>query len=183
MNSSGTIELFEDSAICVNPTLGYKNNVVTPWLEDFEISSIVTLTKTNISDENVTIVEDANSFDGKSALLRLPEEDFLFECYSTSGFDLPTAGANVLLEFNYKCNHPFVISVLSENPQGDLQTPLFSVSASEEWNYVYVSLTSVVSTNFTASEHRPVFGFVRNEGFDEEIEVYLDNIRLIHFEP
>jgi hypothetical protein len=155
--------------------------VATPWLEDFEVSSQQSITTTSLSEETITVVTGEEALDGKSALLSLSPDQFIFECKSTGEYPLPSAGAEVILEFSYKCNHPFVVSVVSTNPGGSVQTPVFQVNESEEWNHIYVSLADVASTLFTG-EHSPAFGFVRNSGFEEEINVYLDNIRLIHFQ-
>ncbi|MCB9192359.1 MAG: hypothetical protein H6603_01875 [Flavobacteriales bacterium] len=178
----GTVEIFEDSTICINPTLTFKSSVTTPWVEDFEVASQVSMSSTNLSQENVAIVSGAEAFDGKSAKLSLPAGQDIFECKSNGSFDLPSAGATVILEFSYKCNHPFVVSLFSGNSNGTVQTPILLVSESAEWNHIYVSLTQTVSTIFSANEHEPAFGFVRNDGMDGEINVYLDNIRLTHFE-
>jgi len=55
-----------------------------------------------------------------------------------------------------------------------------AVSPSTDWNHLYVNLTEVASTYFTASGHIPFFGLVREDGFEGDIEVYLDNIRILH---
>lgn len=178
---SGGVELFEDSVVCVNPTLSYRSNVATPWVEDFEISSQQTLTTTSLSEQTIALVTGSEAIDGKSALLSLNPNQFIFECKSTGEFQLPSAGAEVILEFSYKCNHPFIVSVVSTNPGGSVQTPVFQVNPSEDWNHIYISLTQVASTLFTGL-HSPAFGFVRNTGYEDDINVYLDNIRLIHFE-
>lgn len=175
-----TINIFPDSVICVSPVLPYENGVDIPWAEDFEVSSQISLTTTSLSEENVQIVSGEEAFQGKSAKLSLPVGKSAFECRSTTSFPLPTAGSPVTLEFNYKCNHPFVVSMLSITPLGTVQTPIVSVSATDEWKYMYVSLSETASSQFTASGHQPVFGYIRTND-DQEINVYLDNIRLTHF--
>ncbi|MFM1875932.1 MAG: hypothetical protein RL266_1669, partial [Bacteroidota bacterium] len=75
-----TVELFEDSIVCVNPTLSFKPNVIIPWEEDFESSSLITLTSTNLSQENVLVISGEEAYQGKTALLRLPVGEDIFEC-------------------------------------------------------------------------------------------------------
>lgn len=175
-----TVELFEDSTICISPTLPYKENAQTPWIEDFETSTQQSLTATSVSQNSVEIVSGAEAFDTKSAKLSLLSGQSIFECQSNQAFSLPDAGAAVILEFSYRCTRPFVVSVLSSNPGGSVQTPVIQINESEEWNHIYISLTDIASGFFSA-QHKPVFGFLRNDGSEEEITVYLDNIKLSHF--
>ena len=175
-----TVELFEDSVVCISPTLPYKENAQTPWVEDFETSTQQSLTATSVSQNSVEIVSGEEAFDTKSAKLSLLPGQSIFECQSNQAFPLPDAGASVILEFSYKCTRPFVVSVFSSNPGGSVQTPVLQVNASEEWNHIYISLTDIASQFFTG-QHRPVFGFIRTDSSDEEITVYLDNIKLSHF--
>lgn len=176
----GTIELFEDSVICENPVLPYKPNAQVPWIEDFEVSTQQSLTATAISQNSVEVISGADAFDSRSAKLTLLPGQNVFECQSNQAFSLPDAGASVILEFSYKCERPFIVSVLSTNPGGSVQTPVLQVNRSEDWNHIYISLTDIASGFFTA-QHRPIFGFIRTDDSNEEITVYLDNIKLSHF--
>lgn len=179
---TGTVELFEDSTVNINPTLSFKNAVATPWIEDFD-SPPTSISNTSISQGSISLVSGTEAYEGNSALLTLPADQDLFECRVNSpGFDLPSAGATVILEFSYKCNHPFRLSLVSSNSGGSVQTPIIEISASDEWKHIYVSLTETTSAIFTANEHLPAFGFLRQEDFNEDVKVYLDNIRLMHFE-
>ncbi|MCB9185478.1 MAG: hypothetical protein H6601_01875 [Flavobacteriales bacterium] len=176
----GTVELFEDSVINLNPTLPYKDGAITAWNEDFEVSSQQSLTITTMSEAGVVIVTGAEAYDTKSAKLSLPLNLNFFECKANQSFDLPSGGASVILEFSYKGNFPFVVSVISTSPGGSVQTPILQVNASDEWKHIYISLTDIATNYFTA-EHTPVFGYIRNEDAPDEISVYLDNIKLTHF--
>ena len=170
---SEDVELFEDSVISLNPILGYRENAVIPWSEDFSSSS-VDLTKSSISQGSLL-------FSNGVANLHLSAGEDLFECKSTVSPDLPDAGASVILEFRYKCDHEFRISLISESSFSTVQTPIYLVSPSEDWNYLYINLSSTVSSLIGYNEHAPAFGFVRAAGSESDINVYLDNIRLIHF--
>lgn len=177
----GTVEIFEDSVVTINPNLPFKSATEFPWLEEFETPSQITLSSTSLSQENVSIISGEEAFEGNSAKLSLATGQDFFECKSNGEFDLPSAGATVLLEFSYKGNFPLTISMISGNAGGSVQTPIILLSETDEWKHIYVSLTETASTLFQANEHQPVFGFVRNDDSDEELNVYLDNIRLTHF--
>lgn len=175
-----SIELFPDSVICINPTLPFQNSVEIPWVEDFEIASQVSLTTTSLSEENVQIVSGEEAFQGNSAKLSLSPDKNAFECRSAGTFSLPAAGADVILEFTYKCNHQFVVSLNSFTSTGTVSTGLVSLFPTDEWRHVYISLTPAASAQFTASGHQPVIGFLRSVD-GSELNVYIDNIRLTHF--
>lgn len=177
-----TVELFEDSVVCVSPQLVYKEAVATPILEDFESAAQVNITNSTVSQGNITIIQDENAFEGKSAKLTLPAGQIIFECESTLGPDLPGSGAPVTLEFAYKGDVDIVVSLLSETPIGPIQTQLFLATATDEWKFFYISLTEAVSSLLGSTSHKPVFGWVRNSSDPVDEVVYLDNIRLIHFE-
>lgn len=170
---SEDVELFEDSVISLNPILRYRENAVIPWSEDFSSSS-VELTLSSISQGSLL-------FSNGVANLHLSAGESLFECKSTVSPDLPDAGASVILEFRYKCDHEFRISLISESSFSTVQTPVYLVSPSEDWNYLYINLSGAVSSLIGYNEHAPAFGFVRADGYENDINVYLDNIRLIHF--
>lgn len=177
-----TVEIFPDSVICINPTLPFRSTTATPWVEDFEVASQITLTSTSLSEANVSVISGAEAFEGNSAKLSLPADKDFFECKSNGQFDLPSGGATVLLEFSYKGNHPLTVSMISGNSGGSVQTPILLLNPTDEWKHVYVDLTETASTIFQANEHEPVFGFVRNTDNEEELNIYLDNIRLTHFD-
>lgn len=176
----GSVELFEDSVVCVNPALSYKDWVSFPWLEDFDDSNVMTLMASNINEAGLTITSGSEALDDQSVLLRLPDGKNVMEYKRSSDIPLPSGGADVILEFSYKCNHTFLVGLISITPAGTIQTGVMAVSPSEEWNHLYVNLTEVASTYFTATGHIPFFGLVREEGFEGDIEVYLDNIRILH---
>ena len=179
---TGTVELFEDSVVQINPVLSFKTGVATPWIEDFD-SPPTSLSNTSLSQGTISLVSGIEAYEGNSAVLTLPADQDIFECrVNTPGFDLPSSGATVILEFSYKCNHPFRLSLASSNSGGSVQTPIIEIAQSDDWKHIYVSLTETTSAIFTATEHLPAFGFLRQEDFNEDVKVYLDNIRLTHFE-
>jgi hypothetical protein len=160
----------------------YKEAVATPILEDFESSAQVNITNSSVSSGTIAIIQDENAFDGKSAKLTLPPDGIIFECETTLAPDLPGSGAPVTLEFAYKGDVDLVVSLLSETPVGPIRSQLFLASATDEWKIFYISLTEAVSSLLGSTSHKPVVGWVRNSDDPVDEVVYLDNIRLIHFE-
>ncbi len=173
------IELFPDSEIHVNPTVTFKDGVTFKWLEDFENAGL-SLEATSFSEREVIRIEGSEAYDGRSAGLFLDADEDRFECRTGNAFDFSDGGSAIMLEITYKCNHPFFVGLFSRYAGGTLQTRILGLYPSEDWNRVYMNLTDVVSSSASFIDHRPYFGFIRDEGFEGEIEIYLDNIRLIH---
>lgn len=173
------LELFPDSALPVNPTLTFRNDATFAWLEDFDQIGLSITTSAN-SSSTVERISGADAYDGNSLKLALSAEQIAFECQRISALPLPAGGTPVIMDFTYRCNHPFVVGLYSEYSGGSVQVPIIVLNSSESWNHIYVNLTDAISANANYTGHRPFFGFIRGEGVEGEIHVYLDNIRLLH---
>ena len=174
-----TIELFPDSQLHLNPTLTFRNDINFPWLEDFDQVGL-SLAKTDFSEADVIRIEGAEAYDGKSLKMGLTAEQNIFECRTGQSFDLPGGGTPIFLEFTYRCNNSLVVGLFSRYPSGTFQIPIIVLNPSEDWNHIYVNLTDVVSSNATFLDHKPFFGFLRDDDVEGEINVYVDNIRMIY---
>jgi hypothetical protein len=175
------IELFPDSIQLLNPRLTFRDDVTFSWLEDFDQIGL-SLSSSPNSSAAVERVSGAEAYDGNSLKMALNASQNIFECRTISNYTLSTPGMAVLpviLEFTYRCDHPFVVGLYSYYPGGAVQVPIIVLNPTETWNHVYVNLTDAISANSNYTEHQPFFGFVRAEGYDGELEVYLDNIRML----
>jgi len=148
-------------------------------IEGFDNQGMM-LSATGLSESEVTRIDNQESYQGQTGLLSLASNEDRFECRTNAGFNLPAGGAPVMLEFTYRCNHPFVIGAFSRESSGSFQIPILVLNASENWNRIYLSLTDIASSNPNFIDHDIFFGFIREEGFEGEINVYLDNIKLMH---
>lgn len=175
------VELFPDSIIHINPTLRFKNWVTFDWLEDFDNGGL-TLTQTGSSSEGtLTRVSGPEAYDGQSIKLSLGADETFFECRKGGdALDLDGPSVPSMIEFTYRCNNSFVFGLYSTDLAGDIQQAIIVLNPKEEWNHIYVNLTDAKGSNANFYEHRPFFGFVRDDGLEGEAYVYLDNIRLVH---
>lgn len=174
-----TIELFPDSQVSINPTLGFYNWVNFKWLEDFEGVGL-SLAATGISEADPVRIDGSEAYEGKSLKLALDENQTFFECKTGLAYDLPSGGAPVLLEFTYRANNPFRVGIFSRDQTGTFQVVVMVLNASENWNRIYVNLTDLISSNAGFIDHQPFFGFIRDENLEGEAYVILDNIRMLH---
>lgn len=173
------LELFEDSVIPINPTLTYHDWAEFKWLEGFDGDLGLSLVNTQASEGEIDRTLENEGFEGRSGVLRLPAGENLLEFQASDAFDLPGGGTPVLLEFWYRSNHPFTVGLFSRDANGTLQIPIIVVNSSDEWKRMYLNLTNVVSGNPNYIDHRPFFGLVRSEEGTGDIEILLDNIKLI----
>jgi hypothetical protein len=60
------------------------------------------------------------------------------------------------------------------------QQPVLVINKSEAWNKIYINLTPTISMNYDASQFR-VFFSARKEAGGAEADIYIDNIKLLHF--
>lgn len=94
---------------------------------------------------------------------------------SSTPIALPVGGTDIYLEMDYKCNHEVMVGVLG----GDVEQRIaLTLRPTDGWNKVYVSLTSVVSTQPTYNYYRVFIQGIKQSGVATP-EIYLDNLRLV----
>jgi len=173
------VNLFEDSTVHLNPVLTYNPTFTPEWIEGFENPGI-SLSQSSVSEGTLTRVSGAQAYEGQSMQMHLSAGETVFECRENADHDLPGQGTPVLLEFTYRCNHRFFVGLFSTDQSGTYQIPIIVLNASEDWNRVYVNLTDIVSANASYIHHNSFFGYVRDDGFEGDIDVYIDNIKILY---
>ena len=169
--------------ITLSPSVRYKTGTNFKFMCDFEgIGS--DLDTTQFSDTAIQIMYSAtphpNVFEGTKSLIGYTDPTrFRFECATIDAFVLPTGGAPVFLEFNYKCNYELVVSVIAQGTAAIDQSAALYLNPSNNWNKAYVYLTPNVSGAFTATNYRIAWG-MRNLTGQDSAAILLDNIKLIH---
>jgi hypothetical protein len=174
-----TIELFPDSQVCINPTVSFHDDINFPWIEEFEGVGL-SLETTPVNDGELTKIEGPEAYQGESLKLSLSEIQLIVECRLADAIALPGGGSPVMLEFTYRSNHTLIAGVFSSDQTGTFQVPIIVLNPSEDWNRIYVNLTDIISSNSGFIDHRPYFGFLRDEDHEGEAFAIIDNIRLLH---
>ena len=93
--------------------------------------------------------------------------------------NLPQAGAPVYLELDYKCNTRFLVGVYVNFPQSVLQKDLLWINPKENWNKIYINLTSTVSEAVGADFFKVFIGMQRDFTLDEN-SICFDNLKVIY---
>lgn len=182
-----SFDFFADSIVKVSPAVKYSTAAKFSWIEDFEDPGI-TIDSVYPSSAKIKRTTDISAvFEGDaSGFVSLDASNTIFKGISNTAFVLPKGGTSVYLELNYKTTVSLKVIVISNNPTGAVEdlslvvTPT-NKSGTAEWNKIYVNITPEVSGNPNASDYRIVFYSNISDDGISSAEIYLDNIKLVHF--
>ena len=170
-----TVIFTPNQTITVNPTVIYLEGAHF-YLEDFEGVG-VNLETTIISDTILLELTDmlGNQYGGGV----LNDSLITFEIATDELLDLPQAGSPVFLELDYKCNTEFLVGVYINFPQSVLQKDLLWINPKNDWNKIYINLTSTISEGVGAESFKVFIGMKRDFSLDKN-ELYFDNIKVVY---
>ncbi len=164
----------------ITPKSTYKEVCKFPWIEDFEDPGI-SLVHPDYSDAHI---ENNNEvvYEGRYSANISLNEDFLdFEAHSDKDFELPENGSPVLFEFDYLNTNGFEVGMyLLENGIIEWYTLVY-VKPSSKWKRFYVDLGTTATYHNEAELYRISIRAVYEPEVGETGEIYLDNLKLIHY--
>ena len=147
-------------------------------MEDFEGAPLIETTA--FSDSTLQILTDANVFEGSNSAIGYADPTrFRIEFATKDSFDLPQTGEPVFLEFNYKCNHTFVVSIIARGATSTGQFTCLNLNPTSSWKKAYIYLTPNVSGTYSAIDYKMVWGFHNIIALDSAAAM-LDNIKLVY---
>lgn len=176
-----TITLGADSITKVKPTVRYEEETVFEWMENFEVGGIkiengsqstTTIIKTNDPDE---------LFEGNySGKIHLSDTDSVYIGVSIDAMVLPMGGSNVFLELDYKNTNDIIIGIYANKPTQVIQSEVLGILPKDEWNKIYVNLTTAISRETDAEDFKIFIGSYLRED-ETEADILIDNIKLLHY--
>ncbi len=175
------IDLQVGKTITLSPTISYTPSTFFAFMQDFEAVGI-TLSPTVTSDTTLQVIAspDPNIFEGaKSGIAYLDASKVFFECATVSKYALPKGGSPVFLEFNYKCNYEFTVSIIAYGTAASSQYTVLHVNPSSDWKKAYIYLTPNISASYSAVNYKVVWGMLNSTGVDSAA-MLLDNIKLVY---
>lgn len=117
----------------------------------------------------------------KSGMVTLNNSNKDFEVSTQNFFNnnLNLKGS-VFLEFDYKCEESLLVG--TELDQGSFVVSQYKVIlvSTDGWKRAYINLSNEIS-NLNTLKYRVIFGAGYQSTDGEDSEIYLDNIKLIHF--
>ncbi len=140
---------------------------------------------TEASDTSFIIREDSNSIYGNYGYVALDINRPNFDCRTSDLYQLPK-NEKIYLEFDHKGNEKitagFFAKEYTDGTFSDVRYSVIILFPSKNWNRVYLNLTEDIAQTTNAIEYRLFFSASKEETEDNEIgEVFLDNIKLIHY--
>lgn len=172
--------------VIVTPDFGYKENL-TFWMENFDDPGIKLSASTN-SDTTLEVTNNAALvFEGSgSGMIHLTSDTAYFFARTEEGIDLPS-GRQIFCEIDYKCDNSFAVGLESYS-QGSVDRaaalvilPSTNDNGVAEWNKIYVEL-SYIAGNFPNADFFTFYIESYIDGGKTASEIYIDNIKIVHFE-
>jgi hypothetical protein len=156
------------------PIVSYLDSI-DYFLEDFEGAG-VNIEISPISDTSLSIIDDGNN---NFCSGFLTDSLFTFEVSTDELINLPQAGSPVFLELDYKSNTQFLVGVYVNYPQSVIQKDLLWINPKEDWNKIYINLTSTISEGINATSFKVFIGMKRDFELEENI-LSFDNLKVIY---
>ena len=163
----------EEETITLNPVFNYIDNI-TVIKENFEGIG-VNLESTLISDTTINLINTPNNNYGEGILT---DSLITFEV-ATDEFNIEQLGP-VFLELDYKSNTQFLVGIYANFPQSlVLQKDIIWITPKDEWNKIYINLSSTIQESNQAESFKVFIGMKRDFTKDTNW-VNLDNITIIY---
>ncbi len=169
-----TFDFNSNNALVITPQVSYIENIDF-FNEDFEGVGL-DLEITSISDTTILKFNNSTNNYGGAILI---DSLFNFELSTDELSDLPQAGAPVYLELDYKSNTQFLVGVYVNFPQSVLQKDLLYINPKEDWNKIYINLTSAISEAVGANSFKVFISMQRDFALDTN-SIFFDNIKVVY---
>ena len=184
---SADVNLKAAEETSVRPKTSYTENAVFEFIEDFEgEEQLFSIDRDNNDSTKIEISQD-DVFEGSySGKVTLDTANEVFVAATQLVYTLPLDQVGkVFMEVNYKSEVPLEFGVINLDSGGN-EYPNFEyiVLPKGTWNKIYFDMTDLIAT-----ASFPQFVFAMRAGIPYEngrplltsAEIYLDNIKLIHF--
>jgi len=186
-----TVDLVPGQVDTIRPQSRYKENLIFAIQEPFE-NSFQVFQEDGDQDPATRIdLDQTEVFEGNSSgRITINEDHPVFEVLSGQIDVFPPKSTFVYLEMNYKTESVFGVGVYWTTSDGTRSASLVNfINPKDEWNKIYINLsdifdflatqTDVINWQLGINAQMPI----ENEEFvGEEKNIWVDNIKLIHFE-
>lgn len=167
----GFKEDFED-ANSVFDTMSGSSTVV----ERFRTNQLSTIPPQGLYAEWVGKISLDRDHDNCQIILRDKYEDIPNISYMSDAYQA------VFLEIDYRSNNSFVIGTRTYNGSTSNDNDFFVVHPSESWNKLYLNLTNrILNDQLSSADGFKIYITTTLDSGISSAEIYLDNIRLVHF--
>lgn len=175
-----TAFLKPDTILHLKPQVGYVNDVIFEFIEDFEQEGM----KLIPSQESDTLVFKQNTdvfegnFSGKVVVDKSRPQATII---SHQPYALPSLGYT-FMELHYKATEKFVVGMYINKQDRIIEHPFLVINPTETWKKIYVNFTPLVGREGTATSF-VVFFKIQCPSDKQQAILWLDNVKLMHNSP
>lgn len=160
-----------------NPVFEYISGAKFPFHEEFEAPGVLFQNAGNLGDSSYVIILNPNLVyggSGKSLFLGMSDAKPTAKIVTSMTYTVPLSGARIYMELNYKCNQEITIGVIGGSEQRDA----IVLNATDNWNKIYIDLTTVVNTAPTYSAYKFYISATKNTNVANPA-IYIDNVKVV----
>lgn len=165
-----------------NPVFEYISGAQFPVIDDFEgngtgTSGILFQNANNPGDSAYVLITNPSLVyggTGKSLFLGMSDAKPTAMVVTTLAKQMPLSGARIYMELNYKCNQEITVGVAA----GSEQRNAIVLNATDNWNKIYIDLTTVVNTIPTYSYYKFYISAIKNANVANPA-IYIDNVKVV----
>ena len=183
------VELKPGVVDTIRPQISYNSTAVFKLNEGFENTLHLFRDELDGNEGTVIVSAEDDVFEGnRSGKVHLDPDNPQFQAGSDRIEEFPPGGSQVYVELNYKNDFDILVGVIGYDGLGVPTTNGENfLRARDDWNKVYINLTEQINflDNIQDIQTYQVFILsslpLQGEAFVGEGDIYLDNIKLIHF--
>ncbi len=175
------LELKEGEIHLIEPVFEYKDECKFVFIENFEDPG-VSFIYADYSDTTFLLQKDVVKEGRSSGAIFLTKDNSTFEAYFDEDYELPETATPVFLEFDYKNNNDLQVGMYLIEEDVITWYGLVGVRPSDTWKRIYVELGTVAAYQHETDLYRIAFRATHEQKDSLAMaEIYLDNIKLIHY--
>jgi hypothetical protein len=174
----GTLTLTRGQKVSIDPVITYfpAQDFINTFMEDFDAVG-TGLTADADSRGRIALDSDAYAFEGRhSGHIHLNNTDTTFFVGSSVNAYLLPSSHEAWVEFNYWSDAPFTCGVVDANNSAS-RVPWVTVGPNWKWGKIYIRLNDGLLGD--QSIHYKIYFAMLNTGFQTDMNLYLDNIKLL----
>ncbi|MBU0764673.1 MAG: hypothetical protein KJ607_07555, partial [Bacteroidetes bacterium] len=116
------------------------------WQEDFEISGIITLEASSVSDVELVVIDDPEKDGNHIGAIYLDDSNPSFDGFTKDGIDVPSGISEIYLEFDYQCNNEISVGLLINTPGQVVAKWALGINRHPVRNRIYIDLSDHIWT-------------------------------------
>lgn len=182
-SKSFNLDIESGKTYTVSPQFEYNSTAFFYYSDNFDLNagsgSYFSL-QGDLPPTNTKDFDPSKSFGGSGGTIFMTMTDSkpMSRLIQTNSYYLPDGGATIYVELDFKSNQSFVVGVVGIGASGlEDKRNVVTVNPSDDWNHIYIQLTSTVSTPPTYGSYKVFIEAIKEV---DTPEIYLDNVKLIY---